>query len=136
MSSHPPHTVLYIEDNPVNQLVVEELVAQRPQLRLVCAADGASGLAQARALRPALILLDMQLPDANGFQVLQGLRGGPDTADIPCIALSADAMPEDVRRAEQAGFTAYWTKPIDFKAFLSGLDRLFPPPAALAEAAR
>lgn len=118
--------LLYIEDNPVNQLVVQELVAQRAHLRLDCADDGGSGLDQARTLLPVLILLDMQLPDMDGYEVLRRLRLDPLTADIPCIALSANAMPEDIRRAMNAGFADYWTKPIDFKAFLAGLDARFP----------
>lgn len=122
----PAGRLLYIEDNPVNQLVVQELVAQRPQLSLDCADDGAQGLARARELRPDLILLDMQLPDVDGYEVLRRLRLDPLTAAIPCIALSANAMPEDIRRALSAGFADYWTKPIDFKRFLAGLDARFP----------
>ncbi len=126
MSSTAPPQILYIEDNLVNQLVVEELVAQRPHLRLSCAADGASGLSAARSLQPQLILLDMQLPDMDGYEVLRLLRADASTTALPCIALSANAMPEDIRRALAAGFAAYWTKPIDFKAFLAGLDARFP----------
>jgi CheY-like chemotaxis protein len=121
-----PGRLLYIEDNPVNQLVVQELVAQRPGLELVCEEDGRSGLARAQGMRPDLILLDMQLPDFDGYGVIERLRADARTADIPCIALSANTMPEDIRRARAAGFADYWTKPIDFKAFLSGLDALFP----------
>lgn len=119
--------LLYIEDNPVNVLVVEELVLSRPALSLVCEIDGTRGLARARSLRPDLILLDMQLPDFDGYEVIAQLRADPDAAvaAIPCIALSANAMSEDIRRAKAAGFLAYWTKPIDFKAFLQGLDELF-----------
>ncbi|MDC8770968.1 response regulator [Roseateles albus] len=117
--------LLYIEDNPVNVLVVEELLATRPQLSLICEVDGARGLARARSMLPDLILLDMQLPDFDGYQVFERLRADPVTAAIPCIALSANAMLEDTRRAQEAGFLAYWTKPIDFKAFLQGLDEFF-----------
>ncbi len=117
--------LLYIEDNPVNVLVVEELVATRPSFSLICEIDGASGLARARSMLPELILLDMQLPDLDGYQVIALLRADPVTAAIPCIALSANAMSEDIRRAKAAGFLDYWTKPIDFKAFLSGLDEFF-----------
>jgi CheY-like chemotaxis protein len=119
--------VLYIEDNAVNVLVVQELVSQRPQLQLTIALDGASGLRLALALKPDLILLDMQLPDLDGYQVLAGLRGNPETSGITCIAVSANAMLSDMRRAREAGFAAYWTKPIDFKAFLAGLDAHFAP---------
>jgi CheY-like chemotaxis protein len=119
--------LLYIEDNPVNILVVEELVKSRPALTLVCEIDGTSGLARARSMQPDLILLDMQLPDFDGYEVLARLRADPDAgvAAIPCIALSANAMQEDKRRAEAAGFLAYWTKPIDFKVFLRGLHEFF-----------
>jgi PAS domain S-box-containing protein len=117
--------LLYIEDNPVNTLLVAELVAQRPALALACANDGASGVARARELRPDLILVDMQLPDFDGHEVLRRLRLQAETASIPCIALSANAMSEDIDRALGAGFADYWTKPIDLKAFLAALDTLF-----------
>ncbi|TDP63778.1 hypothetical protein DES47_10460 [Roseateles toxinivorans] len=123
------HRLLYIEDNPVNVLVVQELVATRPNLTLDCAVDGGSGVALAARLRPELILVDMQLPDFDGYEVLRRLRAQTETAQTPCIALSANAMPEDIARALQAGFSDYWTKPIDFKVFLGGLDALFADPA-------
>jgi PAS domain S-box-containing protein len=121
----PAHTVLYIEDNPVNALIIGELMARRSDLALHVAVDGASGLAQAAALRPELILLDMQLPDMDGFEVLQRLRQQPATAAIPCIALSANAMPENIDRALAADMSDYWTKPLDFRAFMASLDTLF-----------
>ena len=68
----------------------------------------------------------MQLPDFDGFEVLARLRQHPETARIPCIALSANAMPEDISRAMKSGFTDYWTKPIDLKAFVANLRELFP----------
>ena len=118
-------TVLYIEDNPVNALILSELMARRRDLSLHLAVDGASGVSRARALRPDLILLDMQLPDFDGYEVLRRLRLEPLTAGIPCIALSANAMPEDIQRARRAGVADYWTKPLDFGAFLASLDLLF-----------
>jgi CheY-like chemotaxis protein len=117
--------VLYVEDNPVNALIVGELLARRSDTSLHVAADGASGVVQAMALRPDLILLDMQLPDFDGFEVLRRLRAHPDTASIPCIAVSANAMPQDIERALQAGMSDYWTKPLDLTAFMAALDRLF-----------
>ena len=117
--------LLYIEDNPVNALIVRELVAQRGNLTLDEADDGLSGIDRARSGRPDLILLDMQLPDIDGLEVLRRLRADPDTAAIPCIALSANAMPEDIQRALGAGFADYWTKPLDFRVFLGALDTLF-----------
>ena len=119
--------ILYIEDNPVNLLIVRELLGQRADLRFAAAEDGRSGLAAARAQRPALILLDMQLPDMDGLAVLQALRADPQTAGIRCVALSANAMPEDIRRARAAGFDDYWTKPLDLRGFLGAMDHLFGP---------
>jgi PAS domain S-box-containing protein len=119
--------VLYIEDNPVNAMIIGELLSRRSDLALHVAADGTSGLAQAHALSPALVLLDMQLPDMDGFEVLRRLRQDPATAAIPCIALSANAMPEDIDRAMAAGMNDYWTKPLDFAAFMAALDTMFKP---------
>ncbi len=117
--------LLYIEDNPVNVLIVSELVAMRPGLKLDVAADGLGGVAHAFELRPDLILVDMQLPDIDGHEVRRRLLADPRTAHIPCIALSANAMPEDIQRALQSGFADYWTKPLDFKAFIGAIDSLF-----------
>jgi PAS domain S-box-containing protein len=117
--------LLYIEDNPVNALIVRELVAQRGNLKLDEADDGASGIQSARECQPDLILVDMQLPDFDGLEVLRRLRADPSTAAIPCIALSANAMPEDIQLALGAGFADYWTKPLDFRVFLGTLDTLF-----------
>jgi hypothetical protein len=114
-------------------LIVRELMAQRPDLAFEGAPDGDSGLALARQRQPALVLLDMQLPDMHGHAVLQALRADPATAAIRCIALSANAMPEDIRAARAEGFDDYWTKPLDLAGFLRSLERLFgPPPGAAA----
>ena len=118
--------LLYIEDNSVNVLLVEELVRSLAGLRIASEATGAAGVARARSLRPDLILVDMQLPDFDGYEVLRQLRAAPETASIRCIALSANAMPEDIDRALLGGFDDYWTKPIKFKPFLRALERLFP----------
>ncbi len=120
--------VLYIEDNPVNALIVGELLARRSDVKLHLAVDGTTGLAQATAVLPDLILLDMQLPDFDGFEVLRRLKAEPSTAGIPCIAVSANAMPQDIERAMQAGMSDYWTKPLDLKAFMAALDLLFGSP--------
>ena len=123
-------TLLYIEDNSVNVLLVEELVKAISGLRIVSEGTGAGGVARALALRPDVILVDLQLPDFDGFEVLRQLRARPETAATPCIALSANAMPEDIARGLAAGFDDYWTKPIKFKPFLDALERLFPAEAA------
>jgi CheY-like chemotaxis protein len=116
--------ILYIEDNPVNLLLVEELIALRPGMQLTSAPDGATGVQAALAQRPDMVLVDMQLPDIDGFEVLSRLRAAPGLEGTTVVALSANAMPDDVARARQSGFDDYWTKPIDFKRFLDGLDAI------------
>ncbi len=123
-----PRRLLYIEDNPVNAMIIAELLARRDDLVLHLAADGQGGVSQARALVPDLILLDMQLPDIDGLEVMRQLQAWPATAAIPCIALSANAMPDDIARTLQAGAIDYWTKPLDFRAFMAALDGLLGPP--------
>jgi hypothetical protein len=118
--------ILYIEDNAVNVLLVEELVRSVGGIAIVSEQTGAAGVARAKALRPDLVLIDLQLPDFDGFEVLRRLRADPATRAIACIALSANAMPEDVERGIAAGFADYWTKPIDFGAFLGALYKRFP----------
>jgi CheY-like chemotaxis protein len=93
---------------------------------MASAASGGEGVALAQALRPQVVLVDMQLPDFDGYEVLRRLRAAPDTAQMTCIALSANAMREDIERALACGFDDYWTKPIKFKPFLDALERLFP----------
>ncbi|WOB10232.1 PAS domain-containing protein [Piscinibacter gummiphilus] len=118
--------LLYIEDNPVNALLVEEMVRRHAGLQIETVASGLAGVARARELQPDLILVDMQLPDVDGYEVLSRLREQPSTAGIRCVALSANAMPEDIARASAAGFTDYWTKPIHMPTFLAALERLLP----------
>jgi len=115
-------SVLYVEDNAVNVLVVRELLGLRPNVTLHVAADGASGLDAALRHHPDLVLLDMQLPDMDGHELLRRLRAQRLPSRI--IALSANAMPDAMRKAHDAGFDDYWTKPIDIAQFLAGLDRL------------
>ena len=120
-------SVLYIEDNAVNVLIVEELLTRRPGLSVHHAADGVSGVALAQSLKPDLILLDMQLPDFDGYEVIRRLRADPATADTACMALSANAMPIDIDAALAAGCVSYLTKPLDFDHFLAEIDRHFAP---------
>ncbi len=122
-----PRRMLYIEDNPVNVMIVSELVSRRRDLQLDAAADGRSGIAAACDTAPELILIDMQLPDFDGHEVLRRLRADPRTAAIRCIAVSANAMPEDIRHALANGFDDYWTKPLDFRRFMTALDEMFGP---------
>ena len=120
--------VLCIEDNPVNMILVQGLVALRPHVRLYGAVDGLSGVAVALAQRPDVVLIDMQLPDIDGFEVRRRLRAEPSLAASRLIALSANGLAEDIARAMAAGFDDYWTKPIDFKLFLTKLDELIATP--------
>jgi CheY-like chemotaxis protein len=95
----------------------------RPGCELRVAQDGTSGLAAARSERPALVLIDLNLPDISGHEVLAQLRADPATRALRCVALTADAMPANVERARAAGFDDFWSKPIEVQSFLRGLDR-------------
>ncbi|HKX95809.1 MAG TPA: response regulator, partial [Methylibium sp.] len=112
-----------------NQVLVEELFRARPQWRLEIAADGRSGLAMAADAPPDLMLIDMNLPDTNGLALLQRLRAEPALRGLRCVALSADAMSEQIAAARAAGFDDYWTKPIDVPRMLRALDTLLGSPA-------
>ena len=123
----PMRTVLYVEDNPANLELVQQLIARRPDLRLLTASDGNMGVEFARSNLPALVLMDINLPGINGIEALRQLRADPLTAQIPVIAVSAHAVPTDIRRGLEAGFQAYLTKPIKVNEFMQALD------AALAQ---
>ncbi len=120
--SAAPRLILYIEDNPANLRLVQEIVAFRADLRLLSAPDGHAGLALAHTHRPAVILMDLNLPGMSGFEVLAQLRRDPDTAHIPAIALTANAMPRDIERGLSAGFARYLTKPIDIEQLNAAID--------------
>ena len=114
----PSGVVLYIEDNEVNVLVVEQMLARWSGVRFIHAPDGETGVEQARWLRPDLVLLDMQLPDMHGFDVLRDLAQREETAHLYVVVLSASAMADDVEAAKSAGAKDYWTKPLEFQSFL------------------
>ena len=130
-----PRLVLYIEDNPANLKLVQEIVAFRPDLRLLSAPDGHFGLSLAHSRRPDVILTDLNLPGMSGLEVLAALRRHPDTASIPVIALTANAMPHDIERGLAAGFAHYLTKPIDIDKFNEAIDGVLAQPAVAASAA-
>jgi signal transduction histidine kinase/CheY-like chemotaxis protein len=117
-----PHLILYVEDNPANLRLVEEIVRFRSDLRLLSALDGHVGLSLARAHQPELILMDLNLPGMSGIEVLKQLRADPLTANIPVIALTANAMPRDIERGRAAGFNRYLTKPIDIDKFTEAIN--------------
>ena len=116
------HTVLYVEDNRANVQLVEQLIARRPDMRLLSAEDGARGIALARRHHPAVILMDINLPGISGIQALTILREDPKTAHIPVIAISANAMAYDMRKGLEAGFFRYLTKPIKVNEFFDAVD--------------
>ncbi len=118
----PLRTLLYVEDNPANLTLVEHLIARRPDLRLLSARDGTSGIELARARLPEIILMDINLPGISGIEALRILREDAATAHIPVIALSANAMPRDIEKGLSAGFFSYLTKPIRVKEFMETLD--------------
>jgi len=115
-------TLLYVEDNPANLMLVEDLIARRPDIRLLSAADGNRGIEIANASRPDVILMDINLPGISGVQALKILRADPATAHIPVIALSANAIPRDIEKGLEAGFFRYLTKPIKVNEFMDTLD--------------
>ncbi len=115
--------VLYVEDNPANLKLVQSVIRrQRPNIELISAPDGEAGLELALTEHLDLILLDISLPGMNGFEILQALRMSEDTRSIPTLALSANAMAEDVEQGRKAGFKDYLTKPIDVQKLLAALD--------------
>jgi PAS domain S-box-containing protein len=118
----PRRTLLYVEDNPANLELVEQLVARRPDLRILGAADGSLGIEFARAYQPEVILMDINLPGISGIEAMKILRSDPSTAHIPIIALSANAVPRDIEKALEAGFFSYLTKPIKVSEFMEALD--------------
>jgi CheY-like chemotaxis protein len=117
----PLRTLLYIEDNPANLQLVEQLVARRPDLRLLSALDGTLGVAIARESIPDVILMDINLPGISGIQAMKILRGDAATAHIPVIAISANAMVADIKKGLEEGFFRYLTKPIHVDEFMEAL---------------
>jgi len=125
-TSGPPLKVLYVEDNPVNVLLMEAMVdrSECGPVELVTAHDGAAGLARLREHRPDLVLMDMDLPMMTGSELLAQVRSDPLLRDIPCVAVSANAMPADIEAALANGFADYVTKPFTLER-LAGLLALY-----------
>jgi len=115
-------TLLYVEDNPANMMLVEQLIAECPDIRLLTAVNGTLGIELARATQPTVILMDINLPGVSGIKALKILREDPATAHIPVVALSANAMPRDVAKGLEAGFFRYLTKPIQIREFMDTLN--------------
>jgi CheY-like chemotaxis protein len=114
--------VLYIEDNAPNIALVERLVARHGNLHFESATNGHRGVELARVLVPVVIVMDIQLPDMNGFDVLKRLREIPSIAHIPVMALSSDVYLRQIERGLEAGFCQYLTKPFKITDFIDALD--------------
>ena len=120
--THTSHTVLYVEDNPTNIRLVSRLLGLRSHIKLLTAHEPVLGLELAEARRPELILLDINMPGMDGYQLLAKLRASAAGKGVPILAVSANAMPKDIERGLKAGFDAYLTKPIDVPKFLAAVD--------------
>ena len=115
-------TILYIEDNASNLALVKRIFDRWPRARLLVAMQGQPGLAMAREHRPDLLLLDLDLPDLPGEEVLRRWRADPATRAIPVVVVSADATPAQIARLRAAGARDYLTKPLDIARFLATVD--------------
>lgn len=116
------HTVLYIEDNPSNLKLVAQMLGRRPHIQLLTAHTAELGIELARSCRPALIMLDINMPGMNGYQVLEVFKADPLVGKTPVIAVTANAMPHDIERGRAAGFVDYLTKPLNIADFFKVLD--------------
>jgi len=116
------HTLLYVEDNPANMKLVGEIIARHPDISLLTAVNGNSGVEIARDKQPDAILMDINLPDISGFEALKILRADPATAHIPVIAVSANAMKFDIEKGQKEGFFRYLTKPIKVNELMEAVD--------------
>jgi len=115
-------TLLYVEDNPANLKLIEQIIARSPDIGLLTAKNGHKGVELARAHQPDVILMDINLPGISGFETLRLLRDDPVTAHIPVVALSANALLGDIEKALRAGFFRYLTKPIKVPEFMETLE--------------
>lgn len=123
-NSNSAKTVLYIEDNPVNLTLVKKIIEKKTDYHFLSAVEPMSGLECANSEIPDLILLDIFLPGIDGYEVLKRLQENPDTANIPVIALSANAMQNDIDKGRAAGFIEYLSKPIDVAGFLETINQV------------
>jgi two-component system cell cycle response regulator DivK len=118
--------ILLVEDNEMNRDMLSRRLERRGHT-IAIAVDGAEGVAKAHSELPALILMDMSLPLIDGWEATRQLKADDATRAIPIIALTAHAMPEDERRAREAGCDDFDTKPIDLTRLLEKIERLLPP---------
>ncbi len=112
-------TVLYIDDNPVNLKLVRHILGTLPNIRVVEAGSGELGISMAQTLLPDMVLVDINMPGIDGYQVLKILRESPEFVDKPIIAVTANAMASDIAKGRAAGFSDYLSKPFDIATFKS-----------------
>lgn len=117
------HTALYIEDNPANLRLVTQIFAQRKHIHLYTAHSPELGIELARTHCPELILLDINMPEMDGYQLMEIFKAETSLKNIPVIAITANAMPRDIERGKAAGFNEYLTKPLDVRKFLTIIDQ-------------
>ena len=120
-------TVLYIEDIPANVDLVRQVLNCRPHIELLSATNALDGIKIAKTITPDLILMDIHLPEINGLAAFKKLQVLNETKDIPVLALTADAMDGDIKKAINLGFHSYITKPIDVPKFLEAVDNVLVP---------
>ena len=124
LNSTENYTLLYIEDNPDNLILVRQILKTRPNIRLIFSRDSRTGIELALAHHPDLILMDINLPGMDGFTALKAIRTYREIRSIPVVAVSANAMKEDIDHGLKAGFDSYITKPINIARFMEVVDRL------------
>lgn len=117
------YTALYVEDNPANLALVEQILGAAPNIRMISTHTAELGIEMAEAQRPDLILMDINLPGISGIEALKRLRATDATRHIPVIAISAAAMPQDVAKGKEAGFETYLTKPLRIDAFMQAIKK-------------
>ena len=121
------HLVLYVEDNVINLRLMQKVLARRHDIELISAETGEAGLVLASARHPALVLMDINLPGISGLEAMQRLRQAPSMRAIPVLAVTANAMKEDIERGLAAGFDAYLTKPFNVRQLYELLDHYLNP---------
>lgn len=119
-----PRTILYVEDNPSNIRLMQQILGRYPKLTLEVAEEAFLGIYKARSERPDVIILDINLPGMDGYEALSVLKRDPVTAEIPVVGLSANAMAYDVERGRKAGFFDYLTKPVEINHLVRTLKKL------------
>jgi CheY-like chemotaxis protein len=124
IAGHGSRLIVYVEDNPSNVAFMQDLMSDLDEMELLVATSAEAGIELARARRPALIIMDINLPGISGIEALKRLQQWPETRETPVVALSAAAMVGEAKRIEQAGFSRYLTKPVQVDELLGVLQDL------------